>query len=211
MAWHVPVRSETLHPGMPESSAKISPISQYAWELMNMLEDARPQSQVWSERPIAAADSLFWIFWWQGFCKEASLMKGKYVHIILHTCACCCTKNMICLLFGRGGQCVIQSRSNLTPDEDDPSWLEAYRFNQVYSLVSRSQRKAPCSAFCNVLLLWTKSQETSRDFAASMFFYSATTPDFNLTWPCKVRPENRFWPEKRSAPFVMNLGVWVLA
>ena len=27
-----------------------------------------------------------------------------------------------------GGECVIQRRSNLTPDEDDPSWLEAYRF-----------------------------------------------------------------------------------
>ena len=99
---NVPVRSETFHSGMPKSSAKISPISQYAWELMNMLEDTQPQSQVWSERPIAAADSLFWIFWWQGFCKEASLMKGKYEHTILHTCACCCTKNMICLLFGRG-------------------------------------------------------------------------------------------------------------
>ena len=96
------IRDFFFHSGMPESSAKILPISQYAWELMNMLEDTRPQSQVWSERPIAAADSLFWIFWWQGFCKEASLMKGKYEHIILHTCACCCTKNMICLLFGRG-------------------------------------------------------------------------------------------------------------
>ena len=77
----------------------------------------------------------------------------------------------------KGGECVIQSRSNLTPDEDDPSWLEAYRFT-----VWEVEANAKLHAVCNVLLLWTKSQETSRDFAASMVFYSATTPDFNLTW-----------------------------
>ena len=69
------IRDFFFHSGMPESSAKISPISQYAWELMNMLEDTRPQSQVWSKRPIAVADSLFWIFWWQGFCKEARMKR----------------------------------------------------------------------------------------------------------------------------------------
>ena len=76
------IRDFFFHSGMPESSAKILPISQYAWELMNMLEDTRPQSQVWSERPIAAADSLFWIFWWQGFCKEARMKRLSWRKII---------------------------------------------------------------------------------------------------------------------------------
>ena len=44
-----------------------------------------------------------------------------YMCLLLH-------KEYDMLTVWKGGECVIQSRSNLTPDEDDPSWLEAYRF-----------------------------------------------------------------------------------
>ena len=63
-------------------------------------------------------------------------------------CARSCTKNLINLW--KGGECAIESsRSNLTLDEDDPSWFEAYRLT-VWQVETQSsmQRVLQCPVQC---------------------------------------------------------------
>ena len=86
-------------------------------------------------------------------------MKGKYayvhviLHVILHVCVCArsCTKNLITVW--KGGECAIESsRSNLTLDEDDPSWFEAYRL-AVWQVEANAKLHAACFAMsCAVFL-----------------------------------------------------------